>query len=70
MKKKKIVNYMFAKTYQDKTYKNTGFDENGNNKSDNSKYIIYIKESKATSSNDIFRLEYLQNLLVELSYRM
>ena len=65
--KKQIVNYMFAKTYQDKTYKNTGFDENGYNKRDNSKYIIYIKESKATSSNDIFRLEYPQNLLVELS---
>lgn len=65
--KKQIVNYMFAKTYQDKTYKNTGFDENGNNKRDNSKYIIYIKESNATSSNDIFRLEYPQNLLVELS---
>lgn len=65
--KKQIVNYMFAKTYQDKTYKNTGFDENGNNRRDNSKYIIYIKESNATSSNDIFRLEYPQNLLVELS---
>ena len=65
--KKQTVNYMFAKTYQDKTYKNAGFDENGNNKSDNSKYIIYIKESKATSSNDIFRLEYPQNLLIELS---
>lgn len=65
--KKKIVNYMLAKTYQDKTYKNTGFDENGNNRRENSKYIIYTKESSATSSNDILRLKYPQNLLIELS---
>lgn len=65
--KKQITNYMLAKTYQDKTYKNTGFDEKGNNRRENSKYIIYTKESSATSSNDIFRLNYPQNLLIELS---
>ena len=65
--KKQITNYMLAKTYQDKTYKNTGFDENGNNRRENSKYNIYTKESSATSSNDIFRLNYPQNLLIELS---
>lgn len=65
--KKQITNYMLAKTYQDKTYKNTGFDENGNNRRENSKYNIYTKESRATSSNDIFRLNYPQNLLIELS---
>lgn len=65
--KKQIVNYMFAKTYQDRTYKNIGFDENGNDRRENSKYNIYTRESSATSSNDIFRLEYPQNLLIELS---
>lgn len=65
--KKQIVNYMFAKVYQDKTYKNIGFDENGNDKRKNSRYVIYTKEGKATSSNDIFRLKYPQNLLIELS---
>ena len=65
--KKQIVNYMLAKTYQDKTYKNAGFDENGNDRRENSKYNIYTRESSATSSNDIFRLKYSQNLLIELS---
>mgnify|MGYP004649054781 FL=1 len=58
---------MFAKTYQDRTYKNIGFDENGNDRRENSKYNIYTRESSATSSNDIFRLKYPQNLLIELS---
>lgn len=65
--KKEIVNYIFAKTYQDKTYKNTGIGENGENKKENSKYIIHTKASKATSVNDFFRLEYPTDLLIELS---
>lgn len=65
--RKNIVNYMFSKAYQDKTYKNTGIDEKGKNKKENSKYIIYTKESQSTSSNDIFRLIYPKDLLIELS---
>ena len=38
-----------------------------NNNTIISKYNIYTKESSATSSNDIFRLNYPQNLLIELS---
>lgn len=65
--KKQIINYIFAKAYQDKTYKNKGVDENGANKKDTSKYIIYTKNSNPTSSNDIFRLTFPNDLLIELS---
>ena len=65
--KKEIVNYMLAKTYQEKTYKNSGLDENGNDKKESSKYGIYVNEANATSTNDMFRLKYPQNLLIELS---
>ena len=67
MLKKQIVNYLFAKAYQDKTYKNTGLNENGTDKKEISKYIIYSKDSNATSSNDIFRLTFPKDLLIELS---
>lgn len=67
MLKKQIVNYLFAKAYQDKTYKNTGLNENGTDKKETSKYIIYTKDSNATSSNDIFRLTFPKDLLIELS---
>lgn len=67
MLKKQIVNYLFAKAYQDKTYKNIGLNENGIDKKEISKYIIYTKDSNATSSNDIFRLTYPKDLLIELS---
>ena len=65
--KKEITNYMLAKTYQEKTYKNSGLDENGNDKKESSKYGIYVNEANATSTNDMFRLKYPQNLLIELS---
>lgn len=58
--KKQIVNYILAKTYQDKTYKNRETAEN-------TKYKIYTNESQATSTNDIFRLKYQKDLLIELS---
>lgn len=63
--KKQIVNYMLAKTYQDKTNRDKGLEKN--DKSINSQYMIYTNKSKATSTNDIFRLKYPQNLLIELS---
>lgn len=65
--KKEIVNYIFAKIYQERTYKNTGTTQNGEDKRDISKYIIHTKESKATSTNDFFRLAYPKDLLIELS---
>lgn len=65
--KKEIQNYMLAKTYQDKTYKNTGKNEDGTDKKDTTKYTIKTQKQDATSSNDIFRLLYPGNLLVELS---
>lgn len=65
--KKEIVNYIFAKIYQERTYKNTGITQTGEDKRDISKYIIHTKESKATSINDFFRLEYPKDLLIELS---
>lgn len=58
---------MLAKIYQEKTYKNSGLDENGNDKKESSKYGIYVNEANATSTNDMFRLKYPQNLLIELS---
>lgn len=67
MAKKEIINYMFAKLYSDKTYKNTGIDEDGKNKKEISKYIISTQNAPATSSNDIFRIMYPQDLLIELS---
>ena len=63
--KKQITNYMLAKTYQDKTNRDKGLEKN--DKSINSQYMIYTNKSKATSTNDIFRLKYPQNLLIELS---
>lgn len=67
MTKKEIINYMFAKLYSDKTYKNTGINEDGKNKKEISKYIISTQNAPATSSNDIFRIMYPQDLLIELS---
>lgn len=63
--KKQIVNYMLAKTYQYKINRDKGLEKN--DKSINSQYMIYTNKSKATSTNDIFRLKYPQNLLIELS---
>lgn len=65
--KKEITNYMFAKLYSNKTYKNIGIDENGNDKKQMSRYIIKTQSSNATSSNDIFRIMYPIDLLIELS---
>lgn len=65
--KKEVINYMFAKLYSDKTYKNIGIDEEGKDKKENSKYIIKTQNTTATSSNDLFRIMYPQDLLIELS---
>ena len=67
IQKKEIINYMFAKLYSDKTYKNAGIDIDGRDKRETSKYGISIQKSSATSSNDIFRILYPQDLLIELS---
>ena len=67
MAKKEIINYMFAKLYSDKTYKDAGIDKDGNNKKEISKYKISTQNGSATSSNDIFRIMYPQDLLIELS---
>ena len=67
MTKKEIINYMFAKLYADKTYKNTGLDGEGRDKRELTKYVIKSQSTYATSSNDIFRLIYPQDLLIELS---
>ncbi len=65
--KKEITNYMFAKAYSDKTYKNTGIDEDEIDKRQKTKYIIKTQKSPATSSNDIFRIMYPKDMLIELS---
>ena len=67
MSKKEIINYMFAKLYSDKTYKNTGIDDEGKDKREISKYTIKTQSAPATSSNDIFRIMYPKDLLIELS---
>ena len=67
MAKKEIINYMFAKLYSDKTYKNVGIDEEGKDRKEISKYTISTQNASATSSNDIFRIMYPQDLLIELS---
>ena len=67
MQKKEIVNYMFAKLYSDKTYKDYGINLEGKNKKEISKYIVKTQNSSATSSNDIFRIKYPKDLLIELS---
>jgi len=58
--KKEIQNYMFAKLYSKKTYKDK-------NEKEKTPYTIQTTLEKATSTNDIFRLLYPQNLLIELS---
>lgn len=65
--KKEIINYLFAKLYSDKTYKNTGIDSDGKDKREVSKYTIKTQSAPATSSNDIFRIMYPKNMLIELS---
>ena len=65
--KKEIQNYIFAKLYSQKTYKNRGLDENGIDKKETTPYTIQTNLEKATSTNDIFRLLYPQDLLIELS---
>lgn len=65
--KKEIQNYMLSNTYRDKTYKNTGKNDDGTDKKDTTKYTIRTNKADATSSNDIFRLKYPLDLLVELS---
>ena len=65
--KKEIENYMFAKLYSDKTYKNKGLDTDGIDKKEKTKYSIQKGLFPASSSNDIFRLLYPQDILVELS---
>ena len=43
---------MLAKTYQDKTNRDKGLENN--DKLINSQYMIYTNKSKSTSTNDIF----------------
>lgn len=60
IEKKEIVNFLFARLYSDNTYKSKEQQANNN-------YLINLKNSKATSTNDIFRLLYPVDLLIELS---
>ena len=65
--KKEIQNYMFARLYSHKTYKNRGIDEDGIDKKEKTPYTIQKGKENTTSSNDLFRLLYPQDLLIELS---
>lgn len=65
--KRKVVNFLFATAYSDKTYKDRRINEKGEDKKKISKYKIITAEDNATSSNDIFRLKYPKDLLIELS---
>lgn len=65
--KKQIQNYMFSKLYSQKTYKNSGVDENGIDKKKTTPYTIQKGLEQTTSTNDVFRLLYPQDLLIELS---
>lgn len=67
MSKKEVQNYMFAKLYSDKTYKNKGLNSDGIDKSEKTKYTIQKGLITATSSNDVFRILYPQDILIELS---
>lgn len=65
--KKQIENYMFARLYSHKTYKNRGIDIDGIDKKDKTPYTIQKGLENTTSTNDLFRLLYPQDLLIELS---
>lgn len=65
--KKQIENYMFARLYSHKTYKNRGIDTDGVDKKDKTPYTIQKGLESTTSTNDLFRLLYPQDLLIELS---
>ena len=67
LSKKEMINYMFAKLYSSRTYKNNGVDENGNDRKNQTRYRIIKSKYNATSTNDIFRLLYNQDILIELS---
>ena len=54
------VNYILSKAYECRTYKNK-------DQKEKSRYVIKTGEAPVTSTNDIFRLKYPQDLLIELS---
>lgn len=58
--KKTITNYLLSKLYTEKTYKNA--ESKGK-----TQYKIHTGKAPISSSNDIFRLKYPENLLIELS---
>lgn len=65
--KNEKINYILSQAYSSRTYKNIGADADGRDKRDKTKYIIKTEINSASSTNDIFRLKYPQNLLIELS---
>ena len=55
-----LENYTFSKFYARRTYKNATDKEN-------SRYIVLTKRGKITTSNDVLRIKYPRDILVELS---
>lgn len=58
--KKIVENYLLAKIYSEKTYKNAS------DKS-NSRYAVQRSNLKLSSSNDLFRIKYPEDFLIEIS---
>lgn len=62
-----MINLFLSIAYSSRTYKNTGINTEGVDNRKTTRYAIMKEKANATSTNDIFRLEYPQDLLVELS---
>lgn len=65
--KKEKINYMLSQAYASRTYKNRGKDELGMDKRQKTRYLVQTGQMRATSTNDVFRIKYPQDLLIELS---
>ena len=61
------INYILSIAYASRTYKNTGINNEGKDNRKITRYAVMTGKADATSTNDIFRLKYRQDLLVELS---
>ncbi|MBQ3414548.1 MAG: hypothetical protein IJH39_04205 [Clostridia bacterium] len=61
------VNFILSEAYSSRTYKAKGRDTDGKDKREKSRYRVMTGQELATSTNDIFRLKYPQDLLIELS---
>ncbi len=65
--KNEKINYMLSQAYASRTYKNKSKDEFGMDNRNKTRYLVQTGQMAATCTNDIFRIKYPQDLLIELS---